>query len=196
MARLVCLGTLTVLLVAAPTFGQPPPDAKAPSSDDDALVDTTKVSTAVLRPEFKWPQGITPWVAAQSLPDAQPKGEWGYTFERYAFEPSERLDIAKEWLRRDADVARLLRFWIQANVIIYDETSGRLTAEGSVKVDFQKYLLMADKLVYDKVSNALVADGNAQLKDPNGITTRADRIVASEDTRDAFVKSLSRFVGT
>jgi hypothetical protein len=57
MARLACLTTLTVLLVAAPAFGQAPPDAKAPSSDDYVLVDATDLSDAVLRPEFKWPQG-------------------------------------------------------------------------------------------------------------------------------------------
>ena len=57
MARLACLGMLTVLLVAAPAFGQPPPDAKAPSSDDYVLVDATDLNSAVLKPEFKWPQG-------------------------------------------------------------------------------------------------------------------------------------------
>ena len=57
MARLACLGTLTVLLLAAPALGQAPPDAKAPSSDDYVLVDATDLSDAVLSPEFKWPQG-------------------------------------------------------------------------------------------------------------------------------------------
>jgi hypothetical protein len=57
MARLACLTTLTVLLVATPAFGQAPPDATAPSSDDYVLVDATDLSDAVLRPEFKWPQG-------------------------------------------------------------------------------------------------------------------------------------------
>lgn len=57
MARLACLTTLTVLLVVAPAFGQAPPEAKAPSSDDYVLVDATGLSDAVLRPEFKWPQG-------------------------------------------------------------------------------------------------------------------------------------------
>jgi hypothetical protein len=57
MARLACLGTLTVLLVATPALGQPPPHAEAPSSDDYVLVDATDLTDAVLRPEFKWPQG-------------------------------------------------------------------------------------------------------------------------------------------
>jgi hypothetical protein len=57
MARLACLGMLTVLLVAAPAIGQAPPEAKAPSSDDYVLIDATDLSDAVLSPEFKWPQG-------------------------------------------------------------------------------------------------------------------------------------------
>src|SRR5262245_56630823 len=57
MARLACLGMLTVLLVAAPALGQVPSDAKAPSSDDYVLVDATDLSSAVLMPEFEWPQG-------------------------------------------------------------------------------------------------------------------------------------------
>jgi hypothetical protein len=57
MARLACLGTLTVLLLAAPALGQAQPDAEAPSSDDYVLVDATDLSDAVLGREFKWPQG-------------------------------------------------------------------------------------------------------------------------------------------
>jgi hypothetical protein len=57
MARLACLGTLTVLLLAASALSQTPPDANAPSSDDYVLVDATDLSDAVLSHEFKWPQG-------------------------------------------------------------------------------------------------------------------------------------------
>ena len=57
MARLACLVTLTVLLVAAPALGQALPDVKAPSSDGYVLVDATDLSDAVLSPEFKWPRG-------------------------------------------------------------------------------------------------------------------------------------------
>jgi hypothetical protein len=67
MARLACLGTLTVLLLAAPALGQAPPDAKAPSSDDYVLVDATDLSDAVLSPEFKWPQGTI------STPKSRPR---------------------------------------------------------------------------------------------------------------------------
>ena len=44
MARLACLGTLTVLLLAAPALGQAPPDAKAPSSDDYSSSSTQPTS--------------------------------------------------------------------------------------------------------------------------------------------------------
>jgi hypothetical protein len=57
MVRLACLGTLTVLLVAAPAFSQSPPDAKTSPSDDYVVVDAADLDGAVLQPEFKWPQG-------------------------------------------------------------------------------------------------------------------------------------------
>jgi len=90
------------------------------------------------------------------------------------------------------DFAAPLRFWIQAAAITYDEQNGRLTAQGGVKVDFQKYILTADKITYDKGANTLVPEGNVRLKEPNDRITQAERLEASRDARDAFVKSLSR----
>ena len=46
-------------------------------------------------------------------------------------------------------------------------------------------------MIYDQSVNKLLAEGNAQLKDPNGSITRADRFEALDDFRDAFVQSLS-----
>ena len=57
MARLACLVTLTVLLLAAPALGQAQPDAKAPSSDDYVLVDATDLSDAVLTPSSSGRKG-------------------------------------------------------------------------------------------------------------------------------------------
>jgi hypothetical protein len=57
MPRLTCLATLTAPLATAPALAQPPPDAKAPPSDDYVGVDATKLGAAVVRPDFKWPQG-------------------------------------------------------------------------------------------------------------------------------------------
>jgi hypothetical protein len=68
MARLACLTTLTVLLVAAPAFGQAPPDAKPPPSEDYVIVDANFLTDEVLRPEFMWPQGTIVESQEPSLP--------------------------------------------------------------------------------------------------------------------------------
>jgi LPS-assembly protein len=64
-------------------------------------------------------------------------------------------------------------------------------AQGIVEIYYNNYILTADQVIYDQGSNTLTAEGNAQLKDPNGSITRADRFEALDDFRDAFVQSLS-----
>src|SRR5262245_34962768 len=61
-------------------------------------------------------------------------------------------------------IAVALKVWIRADAITYDEQNGHLTAQGGVRVDFQKYILTADKITYDKGANTLVAEGNVRLK--------------------------------
>jgi lipopolysaccharide assembly outer membrane protein LptD (OstA) len=39
----------------------------------------------------------------------------------------------------------------------------------------------------------VVAEGNAQIKDPKGTVTRADRFEMLDDMRDAFLRSLSTY---
>jgi lipopolysaccharide assembly outer membrane protein LptD (OstA) len=124
-----------------------------------------------------------PRVAAQPPSNEQLKSESGFV-------------RVKPFRPVPYDIAALLRFWIQAAAITYDKKNGRLTAQGGVKVYFQNYILTADKLIYDRDKNKRIAEGNAQLKDPNGSITRADRLEASEDDRDAFVKSLSHVLGS
>ena len=64
-------------------------------------------------------------------------------------------------------------------------------AQGNVEIYYNNYILTADKIIYDQALNKLTAEGNAQLKDPNGSITRADRFEATDDFRDAFIQSLS-----
>jgi hypothetical protein len=52
---------------------------------------------------------------------------------------------------------------------------------------FDHYILTADRITYDRSLNKFTAEGNAQLKDPNGAITKADRLEATDEIRDAFV---------
>ena len=69
-----------------------------------------------------------------------------------------------------------------------------MIAQGNVEIYYNNYILTAERVIYDQSVNKLVAEGNAQLKDPNGSITRADRFEALDDFRDAFVQSLERRV--
>ena len=70
-------------------------------------------------------------------------------------------------------------------------SNNRVIAQGNVEIYYNNYILTADQVIYDQGINKLIAEGNAQLKDPNGSITRADRFEALDDFRDAFVQSLS-----
>ncbi len=81
--------------------------------------------------------------------------------------------------------------YLQGDELIYDTRNNRVIARGNVEIYFSNYILTADQVTYDQSANTLTAEGNAQLKEPNGNIVRADKLVTSDDFRDAFVQSLS-----
>jgi LPS-assembly protein len=81
--------------------------------------------------------------------------------------------------------------FLQADQLIYDTRGNRVIAQGNVEIYYNNYILTADQVTYDQGTNTLTADGNTLLKDPSGSTTHADRFVAPDDFRDAFVQSLN-----
>lgn len=81
--------------------------------------------------------------------------------------------------------------YLQGDELIYDTRNNRVIARGNVEVYYNNYILTADQVTYDQNANTLTAEGNAQLKEPNGNIVRADKLVTSNDFRDAFVQSLS-----
>jgi hypothetical protein len=113
MARLACLGTLTVLLVAAPALSQTQPNAKAPSSDDYVLVDANSLDDAVLRPEFKWPEGTI----VESQKSSSHCGHLGVTglgggvcsVDMKLRVPRSRLDEVKALIEREQVIIRFGR---------------------------------------------------------------------------------------
>jgi LPS-assembly protein len=80
---------------------------------------------------------------------------------------------------------------LQADQLIYDTKGRRIVARGNVEIFYNNYVLTADEIIYDQGTNLLRANGNAQLRDPNGNIVRAERLLATDDFRDAFVESLS-----
>ncbi len=80
---------------------------------------------------------------------------------------------------------------LQGDQLIYDTKGQKIIARGNVEIFYNNFVLTADQITYDQARNLLTAEGNAQLRDPNGNITRADKLEATDDFRDAFVQSLS-----
>ena len=80
---------------------------------------------------------------------------------------------------------------LEGDELIYDTRNNRVIARGNVQIYYNDYILTGDQVTYDQNANTLTAQGNVQIKEPNGNTIRGDRIVATDDFRDAFIQSLS-----
>ena len=84
-----------------------------------------------------------------------------------------------------------LPLYLQGDQLIYDTKGKKVIARGNVEIFYNNFVLTADEITYDQGANLLTAQGNAVLRDPNGNITRAERLQATDDFRDAFVQSLS-----
>lgn len=80
---------------------------------------------------------------------------------------------------------------LEGDELIYDTRNNRVIARGNVEIYYNDYILTADQVIYDQSANTLTAEGNAQIKEPDGNIVRADKLVTTDDFRDAFVQSLS-----
>jgi LPS-assembly protein len=81
--------------------------------------------------------------------------------------------------------------YLQGDDLVYDTKGNKIIARGNVQIYYNNFLLTGDQITYDQGTNRLLAEGNVQLRDANGNITRAERIEATDDLRDAFVESLS-----
>jgi LPS-assembly protein len=79
---------------------------------------------------------------------------------------------------------------VQAREIDYDYVNHRVAAVGSVQIYFGGSTIEADKVIYDQTSKRLHAEGNVRLAEADGKVTYGDIMDLSDDYRDGFVDSL------
>ena len=80
---------------------------------------------------------------------------------------------------------------LEGDELIYDTRNNRVIARGNVQIYFDDYILTGDKVTYDQSANTLTAEGNVQIREPNGNIVRGDKLITTDDFRDAFIQSLS-----
>ena len=80
---------------------------------------------------------------------------------------------------------------LEGDELIYDTRNNRVIARGNVQIYFDDYVLTGDQITYDQSANTLTAEGNVQIREPNGNIVRGDKLITTDDFRDAFIQSLS-----
>ncbi len=79
---------------------------------------------------------------------------------------------------------------VQAHEIDYDYANHRVAAVGSVQIYYGGSTLEADKVIYDQTTKRLHAEGNVRLTEADGNVTYGQIMDLSDDYRDGFVDSL------
>lgn len=69
---------------------------------------------------------------------------------------------------------------LEADVLVDDQETGTITAEGNVQVRYQGRTMRADRLIYDLNGGAIRAVGNVEIALEDGSVTYADAIDADE----------------
>ena len=79
---------------------------------------------------------------------------------------------------------------LQATEIHYDTNNKRVSAVGNVQIYYSGTTIEADKVIYDETTHRLQAEGSVRLTEPDGKITYSDLMNLSDDFRDGFVDSL------
>nr|WP_256483863.1 LPS-assembly protein LptD [Aliihoeflea sp. 40Bstr573] len=79
---------------------------------------------------------------------------------------------------------------LEADTLVYDNDRNRITAVGSVQIDYDGNRLVAQRVTYDRATSRLIASGGVEIIDPDGTRFQADEIDVTDDFADAFVRTL------
>ena len=83
-----------------------------------------------------------------------------------------------------------------ADVVSYDEATGRVIAEGAVEVYYGGRTLTARRIVYDSAADEITAEGDIVLHDPDGdVIVYADMAELDPDLREGLVLGARMVMG-
>jgi LPS-assembly protein len=79
---------------------------------------------------------------------------------------------------------------VRADEMHYDQVNDTVAAVGNVQIYYNNSTLEADLVIYDQKTKRLHAEGNVRLNEQDGRVTYGDIMDLSDDYRDGFVDSL------
>ncbi len=90
-----------------------------------------------------------------------------------------------------AAVAPDERMLIESDQLVYDFDANTVSAVGNVIIYFGGYTLEADRVTYNQTSGRLIAIGSVKMNDPTGSTFRSEYFDITDDFAEGFAQSLS-----
>lgn len=90
---------------------------------------------------------------------------------------------------------------VNANQLVYDERTSRVSARGRVQIYYDGRTIEADLVTYDQRANRVRATGNVRITEPSGVIAHAQDLEFDQNFADGFVRSLNletpdrRFIG-
>ena len=96
-------------------------------------------------------------------------------------------DVLAQRQRAAGGESRLL---VDAREIVYNNDKNTVSAFGDVELNYQGRAIQADRVTYDRASGRVFAEGNVRLTEANGTVTTADRFDLTDDFRTGFIDSL------
>jgi LPS-assembly protein len=80
---------------------------------------------------------------------------------------------------------------VNANQLVYEERTQRVTARGQVQIYYDGRTIEADEVVYDRATNRVRAVGNVRVTEPSGNIAHAQELDFDQSFQNGFVRSLN-----
>ncbi len=90
---------------------------------------------------------------------------------------------------------------VNADQMVYEEQSGRVSARGSVQIYYDGRTIEADTVTFDQRTNRVRATGNVRITEPSGTIAHAQDMEFDQQFTQGFIRSLNmettdrRFIG-
>lgn len=79
---------------------------------------------------------------------------------------------------------------VEANSVLYDDKAHTVTAEGDAQIYYKGKVLEADRVIYHRDTGRVMAEGSVKLTDSDGSVTHADKMDLTGDFKQGFVNTL------
>lgn len=82
------------------------------------------------------------------------------------------------------------KLYLSSDSLVYDRDHKKVTASGAVRINYDGHKLVANTVTYDQSSGRLIAEGQIELVEADGNRIYADKMDVTDDFGQGFINSL------